>query len=257
MLPLKSDESLLLAAEARRKIWASQHPLSRVSICVSTTSEHAAHRADVDIFARPEVHVIHKLVEHHCTVGVDHSFQRLQLGLREHRTAVGVGITGVDVSIVQEAVHPLHDCPRGRPMRETATPRRAVAHELAAVAEQKGNLIAAETVIEVQGDGERAGVLIVHAPRRAPSADLRDGRAQGAREARGAQNTRRARAKLGGGRSCATTDLMHALRRGHATPRGVKCCAPGAGGLPANYLLNLVLNLTLNVLDLGKFTREG
>ena len=45
---------------------------------------------------------------------------------------------------------------------------------------------------------------------------------------------------------------MHALRRGHATPRGVKCCAPGAGGLPANYLLNLVLNLALNALDLGK-----
>ena len=219
--------------------------------------EHAAHRADVDIFARPEVHVIHELVEHHCTVGVDHSFERLQLGLREHRTAVGVCITGVDVSIVQEAVNPLHDCRCGRPLRETTTPGRAVAHELTAVAEQKGNLIAAETVIEVQGDGERAGVLIVHAPRRAPSADLRDGRAQGAREARGAQNTRRARAKLGGGRSCATTDLMHALRRGHATPRGVKCCAPGAGGLPANYLLNLVLNLALNVLDLGKLVFRG
>ena len=193
MLLLKSDESLLLAAEARRKIWASQHPLSRVAICVSTTRELAAHRADVDIFARPEVHVIHQLVEHHCTVGVDHSFQRLQLGLREHRTAVGVCITGVDVSIVQEAMHPLHDCRRGRPLRETATPRRAVAHELAAVAEQKGNLIVAETVIEVQGDGERAGVLIVHAPRRAPSADLRDGRAQGTRRSEYATRTRKTR----------------------------------------------------------------
>ena len=42
---------------------------------------------------------------------------------------------------------------------------------------------------------------------------------------------------------------MHTLRRCHATQCGVKYCAPGAGGLPANYLLNLVLNLTLNVLD--------
>ena len=50
---------------------------------------------------------------------------------------------------------------------------------------------------------------------------------------------------------------MHALRRGHATQRGVKYCAPGAGGLPANYLLNLVLNLTLNVLDLGKLVFRG
>ena len=50
---------------------------------------------------------------------------------------------------------------------------------------------------------------------------------------------------------------MHALRRGHATPRGVKCCAPGAGGLPANYLLNLVLNLALNALDLGKLVFRG
>ena len=120
MLTLKSHESLLLAAEARRKIWTSQHPLSRVSICVSTTREHAAHRADVDIFASPEVHVIHELVEHHRTVGVYHCLKRLQLGLREHGTAVGVCITGVDVSIVQEAVHPLHDCRGGRPLRETA-----------------------------------------------------------------------------------------------------------------------------------------
>ena len=65
--------------------------------------------------------VIHELVEHHCAVGVDHSIiKHLQLGLREHRTAVGVCITGVDVSIVQEAVHPLHDCRGGRPLRETA-----------------------------------------------------------------------------------------------------------------------------------------
>ena len=45
---------------------------------------------------------------------------------------------------------------------------------------------------------------------------------------------------------------MRALRRGHATPRGVKYCAPGAVGLPTNYPLNLVLNLALNVVDLGK-----
>ena len=50
---------------------------------------------------------------------------------------------------------------------------------------------------------------------------------------------------------------MHTLRRCHATQCGVKYCAPGAGGLPANYLLNLVLNLTLNVLDLGKLVFRG
>ena len=50
---------------------------------------------------------------------------------------------------------------------------------------------------------------------------------------------------------------MHALRRGHATPRGVQYCAPCAVGLPANYPLNLVLNLALNVLDLGKLVFRG
>ena len=50
---------------------------------------------------------------------------------------------------------------------------------------------------------------------------------------------------------------MHALRRGHATPRGVKYCAPGAVGLPANYPLNLVLNLALNVEDLEKLVFRG
>ena len=50
---------------------------------------------------------------------------------------------------------------------------------------------------------------------------------------------------------------MHTLRRCHATQCGVKYCAPGAGGLPSNYLLNLVLNLTLNVLDLGKLVFRG
>ena len=50
---------------------------------------------------------------------------------------------------------------------------------------------------------------------------------------------------------------MHTLRRCHATQCGVKYCAPGAGGLPANYLLNLVLNLALNALDLGKLVFRG
>ena len=50
---------------------------------------------------------------------------------------------------------------------------------------------------------------------------------------------------------------MRALRRGHATPRVVKYCAPGAVGLPAYYPLNLVLNLALNVVDLGKLVFRG
>ena len=70
---------------------------------------------------------------------------------------------------------------------------RAFAHELAAVAEQKGNLIVAETVIEIHGDGERAGFLIVHAPKRAPSADLRAGRARGTRRPKYATRTRKTR----------------------------------------------------------------
>ena len=45
----------------------------------------------------------------------------------------------------------------------------------------------------------------------------------GGSRAHSAQTTRRARAKLGTGRSDATTDLAHARRHGHAPPYGAQC----------------------------------
>ena len=68
-------------------------------------------------------------------------------------------------------------------------------------------------------------------PPRAPRPPCPQTPGRGGSRAHSAQTTRRARAKLGTGRSDATTDLAHARRRGHAPPYGAQC--PKWGPAPA------------------------
>ena len=159
---LERHKRLLLTADAGCERRASQHPLSDVAVGVSQTSEQATHRADVDELARPIIHVVHQLIQHHGWVCIDNGLQRLLFSDCEHRASLCIRVPLHDVPGIEEESHPLLDGRRHRSLRVPSSAGRTIAHELAAISQQKGNLVVAEPVIQIQCHGERASVLLVH-----------------------------------------------------------------------------------------------
>ena len=123
---LKRHKRLLLTADAGCERRALQHPLSDVAVGVSQTSEQATHRADVDELARPIIHVIHELIQHHGWVCIDNGLQRLLFSDCEHRASLCIRVPRHDVPGIEEESHPLLDGRRHRSLRVPSSAGRTI-----------------------------------------------------------------------------------------------------------------------------------